>query len=292
MTPDLWLSLLCAVLFAAGALVVKRGNQLGIGAWPTTLASNLSTVLGFLTLWPMGGTFPGMARLWEPALVAVLFIAGQGLAFLAFSRGDVSVATPVLGIKIILVTTSVALLIGQMPDLKLWLAALVATAAVVLLNRTERHAGGRAGLTVLLAGGAAACFALFDVLVQKWGPAWGAGRFLPIMMLIVAGLSLALHPLMPRPNLAPLPGAWRWMAAGCALIAVQSTIFVTVILVYQNAAPANVIFSSRGFWSVVLVWVAGHWLQSLEQRHGARVLRWRLAGAGLMSLAIALVVWR
>src|SRR5262249_28519112 len=133
---------------------------------------------------------------------------------------------------------------------------------------------------------------LFDVLVQKWGPAWGAGRFLPIMMLFVAALSLALHPFMPRQAARPLPGASWWILAGSAGMALQSTVFVTTILVFQNAAPANVLLSSRGLWSVLLVWIVGHWFQSAEQSHGAAVLRWRLAGAALMSLAIALVVWK
>ena len=80
--------------------------------------------------------------------------------------------------KIILVAVCVALLIGEPLGLRLWLAAALSTLAVALLNRTDWTGSGRAGLTVLLAGGAAVSFALFDVLVQKWGPAWGAGRFL------------------------------------------------------------------------------------------------------------------
>jgi hypothetical protein len=145
-------------------------------------------------------------------------------------------------------------------------------------------------LTVLLAGGAAAGFSLFDVLVQKWGPAWGAGRFLPVMMLFVAGISLAIHPFMPSRPLPLRPHAWRWILAGNALMALQSTVFVTTILIYQNVAPDNIILSSRGLWSVALVWLVGHWFHNTEQAHGPSVLRWRLAGAALMSMAIALVV--
>jgi drug/metabolite transporter (DMT)-like permease len=220
-------------------LAVKRGNELGIGAWTAMLVSNLATVAGFLCLWPLGGTFPGWQHLWQPAVVAFLFVAGQWLAFLAFARGDVSVATPVLGVKIILVALSVALLIGEPLGGRLWLAAAMSTLAVALLNRTDRARSGRAGWTVLLAGGAAMHFALFDVLVQTWGPAWGAGRFLPVMMLFVAGISLAIHPFMPSGPLPPRPRAWRWILAGNSLMALQSTVFVTTILVYQNAATAE-----------------------------------------------------
>lgn len=291
MAVDLWLSLLCAFLFSVAALATKRGNELGVGAWTTTLVSNLLTVAGFLCLWPMGGTFPGWQWLWQPAVVALLFIGGQGLAYLAFHRGEVSVATPVLGLKIVLVAAAVSLLIGAPLGARLWMAAVMSTLAVALLNRTDRVQAGRVGWTVLLAGGAAAGFALFDVLVQKWGPSWGAGRFLPVMMLFVAAFSLAIHPFMPRQTASTCRSAWAWLIAGSTVMAIQSTVFVTVILVYQNAAPANVVYSSRGVWSVLLVWLVGHWFQSAEQAHGPQVLRWRLVGAGLMSLAIALVVW-
>src|SRR5690348_8131879 len=113
MTLDHWLVLACAPLFAASALAIKRGNELGVDAWTATLASNLATVAGFLCLWPLGGNFPGYQYLGQPALVALLFIVGQWLAFLAFAQGAVSVATPILGTKIILVALSVALLIGD-----------------------------------------------------------------------------------------------------------------------------------------------------------------------------------
>lgn len=290
MTFDLWLSLFCALLFSAAALAVKRGNDLGMDAWTTTLVSNLATVVGFLFLWPMGGQVPAWQQLWQPAAVAVLFVGGQGLAFLAFARGEVSIATPLLGLKIILVALGVTLLIGEPLGGRLWLAAALSTLAVGLLNRTDRARTGRLGITVLLAGGAAAGFALFDVLVQKWGPAWGPGRFLPVMMLFVACFSLAIHPFMPERSPAVGRSAWRWLLMGSVVMAFQSTLFVTMILVYQNAPVANVLLSSRGLWSVALVWLVGHWFHSSEQAHGPAVLRWRLCGAALMSLAIALVV--
>lgn len=291
MSLDLWLAMVCAVLFSAGALMVKRANELGVGPWETTLASNLATALGFIALWPMGGTIPSWSLWWQPAIVAVSFIIGQACVFLAYHRGDVSVATPVLGVKIVLVALGATLLIGERLSWQLWLGAVLSTLAVVLLNRTDRGGkGGKVGLTVLLAIGCAAFFALFDVLVQKWGPAWGAGRFLPVMMAMVAILSLIAHPFF-RPSRSALFGRGaKWLWTGNGLIALQSTIFVAAIVVYKNAAPANVVFSSRGLWTVTLVWLAGHWFHSREQHVGAAVLRWRLIGAIVMMSAIALVM--
>lgn len=292
MSIDLWLALLCAFLFAVGALIVKRANQLGAGPWQATLVSNVATAIGFLFLLPLGGTVLPLSQWWQPAIVAVSFIIGQACVYAAYHRGDVSVATPILGVKIVLVAVFTTVLIGERLSWRIWLGAVLSTLAVVLLNRTERSAGGRAGFTAAMAIGCAAFFALFDVLVQKWGPAWGAGRFLPIMMLMVAAMSIVLHPFFAGMS-APLswPVARRlWLGNG--IIALQSTIFVAVLLIHQSAASMNVVFSSRGLWTVALVWMIGHWFGSSEREAGAAVFRWRLAGAILMMAAIVLVVMR
>jgi hypothetical protein len=58
-----------------------------------------------------------------------------------------------------------------------------------------------------------------------------------------------------------------------------------------HAASINVVYSSRGLWSVILVWWLGHWVQSREQHLQRGVLLWRLAGATTMIAAIALVLF-
>jgi hypothetical protein len=78
--------------------------------------------------------------------------------------------------------------------------------------------------------------------------------------------------------------------SGCVFIGAQSLMFVMVIVKFRNATATNVIYSSRGLWSMVAVWAAGHWFANREQHLGARVPRWRLAGALLMLTAIVLVM--
>lgn len=278
-----------ALLYVAGALLVKRSGDFGVGVWRTAFVSNLVSALIFQLLLPLGGTFH-FDLLWQPALVGVLFLLGQLLNYLALQRGDVSVATPVLGVKIILVALFTTLLLAQSVPAKLWAAAALSSAAIALLNRTggmkHHHIGG----TILCAGASAAMFALFDVLVQKWSPAWGAGRFLPVMLGFVALFSVALIPFFHAPLAAVPRGAWPWLLGGCVFIGFQSLVFVVAIAKYRNATAANVLYSSRGLWSVVAVWAVGHWFANREQHLGAGVLRWRLAGAALMMAAIVLVL--
>ena len=283
------LPLVAALVYVAGALLAKRASEFGVGIWRTAFIANLISAALFTLLLPFGGMFHA-DLLWQPALVAVFYVLGQLLNFLALQHGDVSVATPVMGLKIILVAVFTKLLLTSGVSPTLWVAAALSSAAIALLNRTEGVAHHHVGRTILCAGSSATMFAIFDVLVQKWSPAWGLGRFLPVMLGFAALFSFAFVPLFHAPLREIGRPAWPWLVGGCAGIGLQSVFFVSCVAHFGNAARANVIYSSRGLWSVVAVWAIGHWFANKEQHLGATVLRWRLAGAVLMMAAIALVM--
>jgi drug/metabolite transporter (DMT)-like permease len=283
------LPLFAALLYVIGALLVKRASDLGVGVWRMLVLSNFISAVLFQLLLPFGGVLP-VRLLWQPALLGLLFLMAQAFNYFALQRGDVSVATPVLGLKILLVALFSTALLTQPVTVRLWFAAALSSFAIVLLNLTHRAKHHHVGNTIVLASLSAAAFALFDVLVQKWSPAWGAGRLLPAMFWFVAALTMALIPFL-QGSLPPTPRpAWPWLASGCAIIGAQSMLFVLVIVLYRNATATNVIYSSRGLWSVAAVWAFGHWFANREQHLGRRVLGWRLIGAALMTAAIALVV--
>lgn len=288
--PVLWLPLLAAVLFALGGLLLKRSSAWPIGVWRTTFLSNLTTAAVFLPLLAWGGQIPSWMDLWQPAVVGLLFIVGQATTVLALTRGDVSIATPVLGLKVLLVAVFAALFVAQPLPADIWPAALLATAGVALLNGGGSREHGHVLYSIVLALVAAAAFALFDICVQQWAPAFGIGRFLPIMFAMVAAASLGFVPRLEG-RLAAIPrGAWPWLALGCLIVAAQSFLIVVTVAVWKQAAATNVFYSSRGLWSVILVWLLGPALGVASARLSGRALVCRLAGAGLLLAAVCLLV--
>lgn len=284
------LPLLAAFIYAGGALLAKRSADLGVGVWRTAFIANVVGAIVFLPLFALGGHIL-TDRWWQPVVAGFVFTVGQFFTFLALDRGDVSVATPVLGLKILFVALLVTAAGTEPLRPALWMAALLATAGIALLNRRAGHAAHhRVGRTILTAGSAAAAFAVFDVIVQKWAPAWGAGRFVPFTMLAAATFGLAFIPLFRAPLRAIPRPAWPWLLVGTAVIAAQSALFVMTVAHWGQVASANVLYSSRGLWSVVLVGLFGHWVRSREQDVGRAILLWRLAGAALMMAAIALTL--
>jgi drug/metabolite transporter (DMT)-like permease len=283
--------LLAALLYALGAMVLKRSSELGVGLWRTTFVANLIVAGLFSVLWLLGGPQVKVEDLWQPGLIALCLFAGQISQFLALEKGDVSVAVPVFGLKVILVAFLTPFLTGDSVGPKLWIAALLSVLGITLLNRKEAGQPPRnLGITLIAGGVGSICFAVFDVLVQKWGPHWGVGRLLPCIFWINALLSFGLIFRFSAP-LSQVPrAAWPWLTGGSALLGIQSIIFVSTLAVYGKATSANIIYASRGLMSVTLVWMVGHWFANTEQHLGPAVLRWRLAGAFMMMSAIVLVV--
>ena len=281
----------CALMYVVGAMAVKRGAALGVGVWRTSFLSNLALAAMFVPVWFLyGGQVHPLGDYWRPAVTALFFSGGQALTFLALSGGDVSVTTPVMGTKVILVALFSSLLrVGDVP-LQWWIGAALSTAAIALLHFGGEAKHRRVGRTVLLAFASATSFSFGDVLLQKWVPVWGAGNYFPPMFLFVGLLSCAFVPFFRAPITAMPAAAWRWVGPGAFLLALNNAVFVLAIVLGGGATVANIIYSVRGLFSVILVWAIGHWFTNDERHLGARVLQLRLLGAALMVGAIVLVL--
>lgn len=283
--------LIAALLYAFGALVLKRSSELGVGLWRTTFVANFIVAGLFSLLWLLGGPPIDRDLLWQPGVIAMCLFVGQLCQFIALEKGDVSVAVPVFGLKVILVAFLTPLLIGDAVGVKLWIAAFLSVIGISFLNKKDQGKRPRGlGITLIAGGTGAVCFAVFDVLVQKWGPHWGVGRLLPCIFWINALLSCGLVFRFSAPLSAIPRQAWGWLGGGSVLLGTQSIIFVSTLAFYGKATSANIVYASRGLLSVALVWMIGHWFANTEQNLGSAVLRWRLVGALLMMSAIVLVV--
>ncbi len=278
-----------SLLYAVAALLLKRAAVLGAGVVRTMAVVNGLTAVAFLCVLPFGGTVR-VGDLWQPVVVGLLFVAGQTTTFLALKAGDVSVATPVMGIKTVLVAGLATVVLADRPPWQLWAAALLSVTAIVLLNASG---GGRTRVVVtsLWALAAAGCYSCFDVLVQKWSPAWGAGRFLPIMAAAAALPALAAWPVFGEPRTTG-GAAWPWLLGGAGVMAVQAVLLTAALAVFGDATAVNVVYSARGLWAVVAVWAVGGWFRNDERLLGRRVLGARLCGAAVMTAAIVVALTR
>ena len=106
-------------------LSLKRATQRGASAWTSMILVCWTGAIVFPTLTLLGGTLQPLTLLWQPALIGSLFLAGQLFTLLAVARGDVSIATPVLGIKLLIVPALSPLFVDDPISPMIWIAAAI-----------------------------------------------------------------------------------------------------------------------------------------------------------------------
>lgn len=285
----LLLPLASGIGYAVAALMLKRSMAFGVGPWRITFFSNwamaiIALPLLLLPVEPLG-TF-----VWHlPVWAAISFFLGQLFTFLALFRGDVSVATPLMGTKVLFVAFLTVVILGDPVPLPWWVAAFLATAALGLLGGGKSTLKGRLWPTVPYALSSSVLFAVHDLLVQEWAPRWGATRFFPVMLGLVALYSVVFLPFFRNPLFSVERGGWRWICMGGALLGGQALGMGFALAIFGNATALNIAYSSRGIWSVLLIWMAGHWFTNDERSLGRSVMTRRMIGAGMLLVAVALV---
>jgi uncharacterized membrane protein len=273
--------LVTAFMYAVATIILKRALQDGTGGWRVTLVCNMVMALGYQGCWVMRTQpFNLHAAMWAVAAGCVFF-AGQVFTFVALSRGDVSVVTPVLGTKVIWVAMFAVLLAQRTLSAHLWLAVALTAAGTAVLGYQPGAHPRRLALSLGASLATSCSFAMTDVMVLEFAPGWGFGSFVPTMFLTVGVLSLGLIQMIDGEGWAPV-----WLGPGSVVLAAQALGMAYAIATYGHVTTINIMYSSRGLWSVGMVWVVGHWFGNTERDQGHRAMLLRLCGAGLILTAI------
>lgn len=290
------LPLLASFLYAFGSWGMKLGLRRGAPARTVNAISNLA-MAGWSA--PLVFFFPGTANhqgLGGALLAGTALFLGRACAMRALARGDLSLATPVLGMKTIFVAVLTVCLLQEPISASLMGGALLSSLAVALLSLSPGLLHGKragAALDRATAGWAllaAFFFGLTDITVQRFAKMLGVGWFQPLMfatlvlltpLLFVPGFAgrKKIQGLVPKPARA---GAY----GGSVIIGFQTSLLVLVIGVFGHATATNVVYATRGLWAILLEGSLG----GGSAYHDKRVLAVRLAGAALLLASVALAV--
>ena len=286
--------------YACGAIAIKRSLTSGVsGAW-VNMTCNAVMAFSFQWLWLLPGGVTSPHALLAPAFCGFLFFLGQICTFRAIATGDVSVSTPLLGTKVVLVTLFSVFLLGKPLPVAWWGASFLATLGIALISYTPGGSHRHLAQAVAWSLAAATLFALTDVLVQSWVPRVGYSRFAPVMFGVTGLFSLLHLPALLHGTrkqqrsggMAVVPaGALLWLFAGSLLLAVQALGMYSAIGLYGSASLTNILYGSRCLWGVLLVWLLAPLVpdRPVGGDRSAVMLR-RLLGALLLLSAMALVL--
>ncbi|MGF1525371.1 MAG: EamA family transporter [Candidatus Competibacterales bacterium] len=273
-----------AVLYALAALVGKTAFSRGATVWQ--VAALVNTTLAALVM-PLAflGQGPWTAAMVGPALLcAGLVLAGNITNFLALHRGDVSIVTPVMGTKVVIVALLGWSLFGQAVTPMLWAAAALCAMGIALLQGSTPK-GGSPWAAVGFGLASATAFAGVDASVAHFTQHFDPYRFLRLLALFLMGLSLLTWVLLDRDK--PWPRSWRaYGAAG--LMAFQALLMTIAVGFGGNPVVVNIVYGTRGLWAIVLVLVLGKILDYREAGRRGITVAVRLLGALCLFGAVVL----
>ncbi|MDX2080880.1 MAG: EamA family transporter [Terrimicrobiaceae bacterium] len=282
------LPLSAAFIYVVATLVIKRAVANGASSREVNFSVNLAMGVVMQAFWMLESASPVW---WQPLACGILFFSGQCLTFEALSRGDVSVATPLMGTKILFIALFAAVLFGVDAGWQWWTAIGLSTLAVGLITlHPGNRRGNNAGFTAILAVLSAMVFGLTDLLLQVWCEPETMGRFLATMFIVNAFCSSAWYFVEAPGKWLPVRAARPWLAGSALLLATQVVLLAIALSLFNDAAATNILYASRSLWSVVLAWWAGKWFGARDAEAGTMVMGLRLAGAVLLFASIVLIV--
>ncbi|MEY5027299.1 MAG: hypothetical protein RLZZ244_2827 [Verrucomicrobiota bacterium] len=282
------LPLCSAFTYTFAALTLKRATERGVGAWRVTFIANWMVALGFLPWLLQGGEPYTLTTLAQATLSGCAFFVGQIFTFLAITRGDVSLTTPILGTKVLFVALLAPFFAHESLNPVLWGSAGLTCLATALLGGEFQTNSKRLIPSLLYGISAALAYATTDILQQCWAPNLGFGHFAPVMFATIGFLSLGLLPFFDEPLTAlPAPAVSLAMGGGLLLTA-QATGIAFSIAQFHEVTLTNILYATRGIWSVLVVWSVGHWFQNTEKSVGTTLMLRRLLGAAILLGAVLL----
>ncbi len=306
--------LFSSVVFVLGMVLGKRAISAGASPWTNTFLANVWLAVIWATIGVCRGEWLPAQAWWQAALVGLAFVGGQMFSFLAFQHGDVSVATPIFGTKVVIVALLLSVVGDEPVGTRVWIGAILASLGVAVMQRgsaaapsrtggaltpsssedaasiVSRRNGWRAIATIGLALLSATSLSLFDVGVQRWARHWGANAFLPATFMAGGLLSCVFLPWCDRPGRVRSLGVTRPLTVGTFLIALQALSMSYSLGNYGDATRINIVYALRGLWAVGLAWFLARALGTSEAHLPARVLAWRLAGAILLTASVVIAL--
>jgi len=288
----LLLPLAAAIIYSVASMLLKKA--LVEGAHPMA-CFHINNWAGSLVFIPLAffETHPVPWSLWPvPVGVGVMFFVGSWFTFIAMQRGDVSLVTPVLGSKVVFVALATSFLIANGMSPLMWIAAVLTTGGIFMMSATDFKTprGARLAGPVTMALFSASFFALADVLMQKFAPQFGCRMFLAVLSGANSLLSAAV--MLIGFNRPPIPWnrATAWGVAGSALVASQSLLMGLALAFHSDAIGVNVVYASRGLWSLVVVAMLGSLIGNRERHESGRAYGVRIFAALLLLGGVVIAV--
>ncbi|MBR6389183.1 MAG: hypothetical protein IKS15_03595 [Opitutales bacterium] len=289
--PEELLPIMAAAMYCLSVVLVKPATrQRALSGASILVMNNLLAGLVFAPQIFLAGKMPPLEIAWQPVLAGAFCAAGNIATFVCAERGEVSLFTPIMGVKILIVIFLAHIFIKESLPPSITLAGIVCCAAVFLMGwRKNSLKSAGAKMTIALALSACSFYAACDVLLQKFSPNFEKEQLLGLMC---AALALSVAPFLPRFFREAARAPSRALGLGfmsAALMTGEMFLMVLAITGSVGASLCNILYNTRGVMAVALVYICGSKFESVRELDRGDAAR-RLAGSLMILAAVAAVL--
>lgn len=290
--PDILLPFLAAIFYCVSIILVKYASQTTKLSGESILVIN-NLLLGAIFIPPLffENDLPSVSIWWQPLLASTLCAVGNIATFICAERGEVSLMTPIMGIKIIFVILLSSLLLNSTLGLDIVISGAICCAAVFIMGYSKQKVkSGKLNLTLILALTACTSYAACDVVIQKYAPNFTSKAMIGLLTVM---MPLSIIHLIPNFVKEAKSSNLKALAIGISaalLMVMEMFLMFSAITSDVGAALCNILYNSRGLISVILILAFGKFVPSLKELSNASALQ-RSLGAILIFLAVAIALY-
>ena len=289
--PDVLYPFVAAVFYCASIMLVKYASQSKkLSGLSMLVMNNLLSGLVFIPAIFFEAKFPDVSIIWQPMIASAFCAIGNVATFSCAERGEVSLMTPLMGIKTLMVIMFARVFLDVDLPHTITIAGVICCCAVFIMGfsnkslRTEKLA-----ITVFLAIVACFSYALCDVFIQKYAPNFSRNAMLSLTSV---AMPLSIIPLLPKffREVFSCDKKTLLLGSSSAVLMIGEMYLMFISISGElGASLCNILYNTRGLMSVVLIYFLGKYFIKLKELSSASAIQ-RSVGAIMILIAVVIAL--
>ena len=285
--PDIFFPFFAAALYCTSVMLVKYASQSKTLSGTSMLVmNNMLSGLVFIPAIFFETSMPDISIIWQPILASGFCAIGNIATFVCAEKGEVSLMTPIMGIKTLIVIMFARMLLDIELPHSITIAGTICCIAVFIMGYSRKSLRSpKLAITMALALSACISYAMCDVLIQKYAPNFTSNTMLSLTSV---AMPLSILPLLPRffREVSSSDKKTLLLGAGSAVFMIMEMYLMFLSISGEvGAAMCNILYNTRGIMSVALIYFLGRYFVRLKELSNASAIQ-RGLGAVMILLAI------
>ncbi|MBE6414829.1 MAG: hypothetical protein E7035_09830 [Verrucomicrobiaceae bacterium] len=289
--PDVFYPFIAAIFYCGSIILVKYASQSKkLSGLSMLVMNNLLSGMVFIPAIFFESKMPDVSIIWQPIIASIFCAIGNIATFTCAERGEVSLMTPLMGIKTLMVVIfAQAILDVDLPH-AITISGIICCIAVFIMgysNNTFRTK--KLGITTALALTACVSYALCDVFIQKYAPNFTKNAMLSLTSV---AMPLSIIPLLPRffREVSACDKKTLFLGSSSAVLMIVEMYLMFISISGElGASLCNILYNTRGLISVLLIYFLGKYFVKLKELSNASAIQ-RCIGAILILIAVAIAL--